>query len=38
MIKKTRQGILEGLETLRKHGTLFKSCFLNARYGLYYTY
>jgi hypothetical protein len=31
MIKKTRQGILEGLETVQKHGTLFKSCFLNAR-------
>ena len=32
MIKKTRQRFLEGLKTLRKHGTLFKSCFLNARY------
>ena len=32
LIKKTRQRFLEGLKTLRKHGTLFTSCFLNARY------
>jgi hypothetical protein len=32
MIKKPWQGFLEGLETLRNHGSLLKSCFLNGRY------
>jgi hypothetical protein len=32
MVKKIHQRILGGLETLRKHTTFHKSCFLNGRY------
>ena len=32
MVKKPWQGFLEELETLRNHGTLLKSCFLNGCY------